>query len=84
MTKTMTIRLDENDKRNFEFFCDSIGITASAAVNMFVKATLKEGKIPFELKSDPFYSKENQERLKRNIEIMEKTGDSNRDINLDD
>ena len=83
MTKTMTTRLDANDKKNFELFCDSIGITSSAAVNMFVKATLKEGKIPFELKSDPFYSKENQEVLKRSIDQMEKTGGTIHNIDLD-
>ena len=83
MTKTMTTRLDANDKKNFELFCDSIGITPSAAINMFVKATLRERKIPFELKSDPFYSKENQEVLKRSIDQMEKTGGTIHKVDLD-
>ena len=83
MTKTITARLDANDKKNFELFCDSIGITPSAAINMFVKATLRERKIPFELKSDPFYSKENQEVLKRSIDQMEKTGGTIHKVDLD-
>ena len=46
MKKTITIRLDSNDKKNFELFCESIGITPSIAINMFIKATLREGKSP--------------------------------------
>lgn len=83
MKKTITIRLDSDDKKNFELFCESIGITPSIAINMFIKATLREGKIPFELKSDPFYSKENQDVLKRSIDQMEKTGGTIHNINLD-
>lgn len=30
-------------------------------------------KIPFEIDSDPFYSKKNLERLKKSIEKLEKT-----------
>lgn len=84
MTKIITARLDSKDKEQFELFCKSIGLTASTAFNLFVKATLREGKIPFELKSDPFYSKENQERLKKNIDLMEKTGGTIHEVNLDD
>ena len=83
MKKTITIRLDSDDKKNFELFCESIGITPSIAINMFIKATLREGKIPFELKSDLFYSKENQEVLKRSIDQMEKTGGTIHNIDLD-
>ena len=83
MKKTITIRLDSDDKKNFELFCESIGITPSIAINMFIKATLREGKIPFELKSDPFYSKENQDVLKRSIDQMEKTGGTIHNIDLD-
>ena len=83
MKKTITIRLDSDDKKNFELFCESIGITPSIAINMFIKATLKEGKIPFELKSDPFYSKENQDVLKRSINKMENTSGTIHNIDLD-
>ena len=83
MKKTITIRLDSDDKKNFELFCESIGITPSIAINMFIKATLREGKIPFELESDPFYSKENQNVLKRSVDQMEKTCGTIHNINLD-
>ena len=83
MKKTITIRLDSDDKKNFELFCKSIGITPSIAINMFIKATLREGKIPFELKSDPFYSKENQNVLKRSINKIENTSGTIHNIDLD-
>ena len=65
---TLSIRTDDNKKYNFEGFCESIGITVSSAVNMFMTACLRENKIPFELKADPFWSEENQERLKKSLQ----------------
>lgn len=50
---TLTSRVDSRDKSTFTALCDSIGITTSAAVNMFVKAAVRENRIPFELKGDP-------------------------------
>lgn len=44
-------------QKAFEDFCSSVGLTASAALNMFVKATLREGQIPFAIKSQKFNSK---------------------------
>lgn len=64
---TMSIRVDENDKKRFDEFCDQTGLNASVAVNMYIKAVLRENCIPFDVKADPFYSKENMERLERRI-----------------
>ncbi len=49
---TLTAQVDEHDKAIFTAICDSIGITTSDAVNMFVKAVIREHKIPFEIKGD--------------------------------
>ena len=54
MLKTMRIEIDENDKKDFELICESLGVTPSIVINMFIKATLREGKIPFELKKRSF------------------------------
>ena len=48
---TVTIRVDEDIKRRFEEFCSDVGINMSVAVNMFIRASLKEQKIPFPIKS---------------------------------
>ena len=61
---TVSIRMDDDTKAAFERFCDSVGITVSAAVNMFAKMTVRENRIPFEITGDPFWSEENQARLR--------------------
>ena len=48
---TVTIRVDEDIKRKFEEFCTDVGINMSVAVNMFIRASLKERKIPFPIES---------------------------------
>lgn len=51
---TLNVRVDANDKKNFEQFCSSVGMNVSTAVNMFIKAVLREQKLPFEVKSTTF------------------------------
>ena len=51
---TVTIRIDEDIKRRFEEFCIDVGINMSVAVNMFIRASLREQKIPFPIASSNF------------------------------
>ena len=69
----ISARIDSKDKQSFEDFCDSVGMNVSTAINMFVKVVVKNQCLPFEVKADPFYSKENMDRLKKSIEEV-KTG----------
>ena len=65
---TLTARVDASDKSAFDSFCSSIGLTSSAAINLYVKAVLRERKIPFEIKQeDPFYSASNQAYIMKSI-----------------
>ena len=48
---TVTIRIDDNVKRRFEEFCADVGINMSVAVNMFIRASLREQKIPFTIEA---------------------------------
>ena len=66
---TLSVRMDENMKKQFDAFCSEVGLNASVAINIFVKAVLREKKIPFEisLSEDPFYSDANMARLKKAI-----------------
>ena len=48
---TVTIRVDEDIKRRFEEFCIDVGLNMSVAVNMFIRAALRERKIPFQIES---------------------------------
>ena len=68
---TLTTRVDETDKDLFVSFCDSVGLTSSAAITIFVKAVLREKRIPFEIKQeDPFYSESNQKHLMKSIQQL--------------
>ena len=62
----LTIRLNDYDKTVFSEICSQIGLSVSAAMNVFVKAVIKERKIPFELsaENDVFYSESNLKALK--------------------
>lgn len=48
----MTISIDDALKREFSEVCADIGLTASAAFNVFAKAVVRERRIPFELRSE--------------------------------
>ena len=69
----LSVRMDESVKRRFDAFCTDAGMNASVAVNMFVRAVIREKKIPFEIRGndDPFYSERNQARLRASIEQLE-------------
>ena len=69
----LSVRVDEDIKRSFDNFCDDVGLNPSVAVNMFIKATLKQRKIPFEISGgyDPFHSKANKTRLLKAVKDAE-------------
>ena len=77
---TLNVRVDANDKKNFEEFCNNVGMNVSTAVNMFIKAVLREQKLPFEIKSN-IYDKIIYEKLKEaELEI----DNTNKRYNIDD
>ena len=53
-TLTLNVRVDANDKKSFEKFCSSVGMNVSTAINMFIKAVLREQKLPYEVKANTF------------------------------
>lgn len=69
---TLTARVDAHDKLDFDNFCSSVGLNASTAVNLFVKAVLREQRIPFEISPnpDPFYSEKNQQHLMKALQEL--------------
>ena len=70
---SINVRVELEAKLQFEDFCRQIGMSMSTAINVFIKAALREKKIPFELAAepDPFYSEENMKRLERSIKQLE-------------
>ena len=73
---TMSIRMDAEIKRQFEDFCEEVGLTPTAAVNIFVRTVLREGRIPFEIKGDRDRHEKQMERLRRSIEQRSEEGAS--------
>lgn len=73
---TISVRIEESSKKKFDDFCSKVGMNTSVAINLFIKAVVREQKIPFEItaidENDTFYSKENLEHLKKSIEMLEK------------
>lgn len=67
---TMSIRVEEETKREIEAFCADVGMNPSTAVNLFFKAILRENKLPFEISRDPFYSEANMRHLRESVAQM--------------
>ncbi|GHT95531.1 DNA damage-inducible protein [Spirochaetia bacterium] len=70
----LNIRVDDTLKEQAENVLDYIGLSLSAAITIFLKQVVHHNGIPFELRADPFYSPENQARLRASIKQMEETG----------
>ena len=69
---TLSVRMNQADKRHFEKFCKAAGLNASVAVNMFIKAVIKHQRIPFDVEGDPFYSERNIERIRKAVSEIER------------
>jgi len=69
----LSVRIDEDSKRDFDTFCSNVGLNASVAVNIFVQTVLRNRKIPFEItdETDPFYSENNMRALQKSIKQAE-------------
>lgn len=66
----VNFRIDEETKKEMEELCNELGITVSAALNIFIKKMIREKRIPFEVSIDPFYSESNIKALEKSIEQL--------------
>ena len=82
----INIRMDEDLKRQFDSFCNDVGMSMTTAFCIFAKTVVRQRRIPFEITSegDPFYSTANMKRLKMSIEQMETTGGTVHEVDYDD
>ena len=82
---TMTVSVDEYERDRFNEFCAAAGMDASTAVRMFVKAVLRENRIPFEVSGDPFFIPLNQARVLKSMrELREGKGTAHELIEAED
>lgn len=63
----ISLRVDDEVKKNAEQTFDDIGVSMSTAINIFLKKVARERRIPFELSADPFYSDSNIRYLEQKM-----------------
>ncbi|MBD5351719.1 MAG: type II toxin-antitoxin system RelB/DinJ family antitoxin [Bacteroides sp.] len=49
---TISIRVEPVLKQKFDMLCETFGLTTTAAFNIFMKAVVRERRIPFEIRAD--------------------------------
>ena len=67
MTSTVSVRIDNKDKIEFEKLCENFGLSVSSAISVFVKKVISARAIPFTISEDAFYSEYNQNRIKKSL-----------------
>lgn len=72
-TINVTFRMDKKDKQEFESIINDLGLNLSSAFNIFAKAVIRKGGVPFELQTET-PNEETQraiERAKKGIDLEE-------------
>ena len=74
----MTVRLDNRLKAQFDELCEQFGMSANAAINVFINAVVRTRAIPFTIRADEdetrrraleaFYSADRSDRPEMTLE----------------
>jgi len=70
----LTIRLDTQKKQDFEALSKRMGMSMNTAINLFVTAMLRTGKLPFEVidpLEDPARRKLVEQELERRLQLAD-------------
>ena len=71
-TAVLQTRVDMTLKHDADAFFESIGMDTTTAIRIFLKQTLIQRKIPFEIvQDDSFYSEKNMKALEHSKQQME-------------
>lgn len=81
---SISIRVDKSVKDRFCSLCEAFGLSTTTAFNLFMKAVIRERKIPFEVAADS--EQEARQLFVDNFESMRKTAAENglQDMSLDE
>ena len=65
--KTVTLRMEDNVKKDLDDMLDSMGMNIATFYNIYTLRTLRDRKIPFDITApvDPFYSETNMAQIKK-------------------
>ena len=88
-TSNLTVRVDENTKRDFDTFCENVGLNATSAVNMFIKTVVRTRTLPFtvtDISAEEQNNKIIMTRMKTAVQSMreQSLASGNADMSLDD
>lgn len=64
---TISVRMDESLKRDFDKICNELGMTMSTAITMLAKKMTREQRLPFDAAVDPFFTESNMAFLREGI-----------------
>ena len=63
----VSIRMDEELKKNMEHTCQELGMNMTTAFTIFAKKMTREHAIPFEVSYDPFFAEPNMSILRQGV-----------------
>lgn len=68
-TTMVNFRIDEDVKKEMEEVCSKMGLTMTAALNLFINKVTMERRIPFEITAEPdsFYTESNIRYLEKKM-----------------
>lgn len=79
----MTVRMDAQQKSQFDRLCEQFGMSANTAINIFVKAVIRSRSIPFPIKAKE--EDETTTKARKAFENMCKTARKNNiEMSLDE
>ena len=88
-TANLTVRVDEGVKREFDSFCENVGINPTSAINMFIRTVLRNRALPFIVTDSTAEEQNNQiilTRMKNAVQAMreQSMANGNADMSLDE
>lgn len=64
MTETISLRIDKDIRKEMAHVCDELGLSLSAAFNMYAKAVVREKRIPLTLDLKEAYNTKTAKSIK--------------------
>ncbi|MCL1824047.1 MAG: type II toxin-antitoxin system RelB/DinJ family antitoxin [Oscillospiraceae bacterium] len=69
----ITVRIDENVKKEAEILFDKLGLSISGAINVFIRQAINEQAIPFQIKTKTAEEKYDEYFNPYNMKILEES-----------
>ena len=60
---SINVRTDDQLKKQFDIVCNELGLNLSTAINIFMKAVVREREIPFKISAAPSFMVNSKEEL---------------------